>query len=814
MKKVFPMTAIAVACSALFSSGLASAADYPDAYANGMSVVIDVTKGDFFNKVIGGQSARGKGEGNYNWNFGTSISEAQTANGLLQNLNTSVVIKGSHWVKEEVIGGSYIHPNNNNTKKTVKVHVNSTNVVVDGAKILEGVVGGNKTNNWSSETVNFTTDSTSIHIKNGAQVEKFVLGGDMLKFASRGDKDYCALTSGEVKKAQIFIEGGSAVGGIVGGSYVQHNNTINDLVKAVGEVQKTSIVVDGSTVKPIGYVSDKPYDFDAPYAIVAGGLIQSHEKWEMISKTGESQIDVRNNSKVEGDILLGGLLLVDKKPAEDTKVNAKLDLDKVTLKVVDSTVNGSIVSGNQVHYDVDGVAPNSPAPEGLAGSTKVVDVVLHNSTVRGAVRGLGTDKSILTLSGSNKVETLEDFPSVNLMATATNNLDANGKPILTLTGSSIDLSGVTFNLFGELEAGTNVALFKVEDVNALAGTGETSIVGHGTFVDQTWKGTATELKAELEAGQLNTGSVSFEAKANENTKTLSEVRLGSIAMINQGAEFIADEGLAVIQSIAKNEGLATFGAMLAGTSEYETGSSVDLDSWNVVLGAASKVADLTLAGFAEYGTGSSDAKVAHAKADGDHGYYGVGMAARWGEAQGLFIDSALRLGMSNTEFSGVYASNGSTAQYDSDAFYTTFHVGTGYTFPIAKAANVTVYGRYVLTYLDGDNLKLKGTANKYDADSVTTHATRVGMRATGTMMTNAMWRLGVAYEHTFEGNADATVSGIALDAPSLAGNTGILEAGFTMKPSAALPWTVDFGLKGYVGDRQGVTGSAMAIYKF
>ena len=814
MKSGFSMTVIAVACATLFAPSLASAANYPYAYANGTPVEIDVTKADFVNKVIGGQSAKGTGEGNYNWNYETPIPGSQAATGLLQNLNTSVVIKGTHWVKEEVIGGSYIHPNHNNTKKTVKVHVNSTNVVVDGAKILEGVVGGNKTNNWSSETVNFTTDSTSILIKNGAQVETFVLGGDMLKFASRGDADYCAVTSGVVDKARIVVEGGSTVGGIVGGAYVQHNNTISDHVKAIGEVKETSIVVDGSTVKPIGYVSDKPYDFDAPYAIVAGGLIQAHEKWEMISDAGLSKIDVRNNAKVEGDILLGGLLLVDKKPSDVPKVNAKLDLDKVTLNVVDSTVNGSIVSGNRTHYDVQDVPANSAAPEGLLGSTKAVEVALHNAIVRDAVKGLGSDKSTLTLSGTNKVGTLEDFPSVNLMATAANNLDANGKPILTLTGSSIDLSGVTFNLFGELEAGTNVALFKVEDVNALVGKGETNIVGHGTFVDQTWKGTATELKAELEAGQLNTGSVSFEAKANDNTKTLSEVRLGSIAMINQGAEFIADEGLAAIQTVATNEGLATFGAMLAGTSEYETGSSVDLDSWNMVVGVASKVSDVTLAGFAEYGTGSSDSKVAQAKADGDHSYYGVGVAARWGEAQGLFVDSALRLGMSNTEFSGVYASNGSMAKYDSDAFYTTFHVGTGYTFPMAKAVDMTVYGRYVLSYLDGDNLNLEGTTNKYDADSVTTHALRVGMRATGDMLTNAKWRLGLAYEHTFDGDADATVSGIALDAPSLAGNTGILEAGLTMKPSATLPWTVDFGLKGYVGDRQGVTGSAMAVYKF
>ncbi len=232
------------------------------------------------------------------------------------------------------------------------------------------------------------------------------------------------------------------------------------------------------------------------------------------------------------------------------------------------------------------------------------------------------------------------------------------------------------------------------------------------------------------------------------------------------------------------------------------------------------IGDVTLAGFAEYGTGSSEAEVAHAKADGDHGYYGVGIAARWDAASGVFVDGALRLGMSNTEFSGVYASNGASAQYDGDAFYSTFHVGAGYVFPIGNAVEGTVYGRYAASYLEGDTLTLEGTTNLYDADSVTTQALRVGLRATGGVMKTAEWRAGLAYEHAFGGDADATVSGIALDAPSLDGDTGILEAGFTIKPSDALPWKIDFDIKGYVGDRQGVEVDdavervVLAVYNF
>lgn len=812
MKSCLSMTAIAVACSAVFAPS-AAAADY--SYANGAAVEIDVSSADYAKKVIGGQSAIGSSaDGNYNWNNGGAIPGAQAAAGLLQDLNTSVVIKGSHWVKDEVVGGSYIHPNHNDTNKAVLVHVNSTNVVVDGAKILEGVVGGNKTNNWKTETVNFATDSTSILIRNGAQIEKFVLGGDMLKLGSTGSEDYRPLTSGVVNKAAIVVEGGSTVGGLVAGAYVQHNNTNSKYAKAVGEVVETAVVVDASTVKPMGYVSDRPYDFDAPYAIVAGGLIQSHKTIEMSSKVGESRVVVQNHSKVEGDVLLGGLLLVDEPPASVPEVKAKLDVDKVAFQVFDSVVNGSIVSGNRAHYDVTDVGADASAPEGLSGTIEEVRIALHNATVRDAVTGLGTEKSTLALSGVNKIGALSDFPSVDLTATAANNLAAGGQPILTLTGSSVDLSDVTFNLYGELDAGANVAVLKVEDVNAIVGTGETTIVGHGTFVDQTWKGGAEDLKSELEDGQLNTGNIAFEATANSNTKTLSEVRLGSVAMVNQGAEFIADEGLAAIRSAARPGAVAAFGAVAAGTSEYETGSSVDLDSWNLVVGAASKVGDLTLAGFAEYGTGSSEAEVAQAKADGDHEYYGFGIAARWDAGSGLYVDGAVRLGMSNTEFNGVYASNGATARYDGDAFYSTFHIGAGYAFPIGNAVEATVYGRYAASYLEGDTLKLEGTTNAYDADSVTTQTVRLGLRATGSVMKTAEWRAGLAYEHAFGGDADASVSGIALDAPSLDGDTGILEAGFTMKPSDALPWTIDFGIKGYVGDRQGVTGSAMAIYSF
>ena len=102
--------------------------------------------------------------------------------------------------------------------------------------------------------------------------------------------------------------------------------------------------------------------------------------------------------------------------------------------------------------------------------------------------------------------------------------------------------------------------------------------------------------------------------------------------------------------------------------------------------------------------------------------------------------------------------------------------------------------------------------------SATTHALRIGGRLTGDFSETTSWKVGAAYEHVFDGDAEADIlfggSAAALDVPSLSGNTGILELGLSVKPSAASPWTADIGVKGYVGDRRGAAGSISVLYAF
>ncbi|GHT92550.1 hypothetical protein AGMMS49545_10270 [Betaproteobacteria bacterium] len=48
------------------------------------------------------------------------------------------------------------------------------------------------------------------------------------------------------------------------------------------------------------------------------------------------------------------------------------------------------------------------------------------------------------------------------------------------------------------------------------------------------------------------------------------------------------------------------------------------------------------------------------------------------------------------------------------------------------------------------------------------------------------------------------------------GDTGLLEMGLTITPAAANKqgWSLELGVQGYTGKREGVTGSVRARYRF
>ena len=295
---------------------------------------------------------------------------------------------------------------------------------------------------------------------------------------------------------------------------------------------------------------------------------------------------------------------------------------------------------------------------------------------------------------------------------------------------------------------------------------------------------------------------------------MSDVRLGTLAFINQGAEFIADEGLTSMRRAATAGSATGFAAMHGGWSKYSTGSDVELKGMALVVGTATQLNDFTVGAFAEVGTGSSDVGEGASTADGDHRYYGLGLGAVWAPDDHWHVDGAVRLGQGKTEYKGFL--EGNRANYDSDSFYASMHVGAGYQWMLTERLSADVYGRYALGYIDGDDLTIDDPDHsRLHMEEAWTHTVRLGARVGGLLDQSSLrWTVGVAYEHVFDGDSESAVQDIALRTPSLEGDAGIVEVMFGRTPATVGQWGWGVGLKGYVGDRKGVLGEANLQYAF
>ncbi|MDR2861054.1 MAG: hypothetical protein LBV07_00675, partial [Syntrophobacterales bacterium] len=60
----------------------------------------------------------------------------------------------------------------------------------------------------------------------------------------------------------------------------------------------------------------------------------------------------------------------------------------------------------------------------------------------------------------------------------------------------------------------------------------------------------------------------------------------------------------------------------------------------------------------------------------------------------------------------------------------------------------------------------------------------------------------------------AKTYGFAIDEPELSGGTGIGELGLSLTLSKIIGLSIDLGVQGYMGEREGVTGALRMKYEF
>lgn len=607
------------------------------------------------------------------------------------------------------------------------------------------------------------------------------------------------------------------------------------LIEAVSVYSQDTVEVNNSTL----LLSD--VSMDGEPALIAG--VDSSGKTVSVQNTlvQATEVDIQDNKELkERNVLAGVSAFITNDGGTFTNKNTVVSVNK--SDITNGYVAGTLVAladGGQVEINNQTVVVSYSTVDDVYGTGIVASgnvsarinnqtIVLDNATVVGGVYDVsikngtstrsGNDveltNSRLQLSGINEVGSISGFDTIGLNVTEANKMNA----VLTVkkaTGGQTEFDGVTIEIASDdfLDSSDTYQLINVEG-------------GKYTFKDLTVKESHTFIETTYTADgdvvlgngeNLTSENNLFNnktVKATESSKTLAESLLGTVAFINQGAEFIADEGIAAMVDAAKLGEVTAFGVMQGGSTHYNTGSYVDVDGVTFMAGAGLRVnPNWTLAGFVEAGWANSASHVEGTRGDGDHEYFGVGFATRYQTDGVFYVDGSLRAGRATTEFAGRYGQD--SASYDAKSLYMSAHVGLGAMWDLSESLKLDTYARYMVTYLDDDDVSLNNRYNdKLDLDSTVTHAVRAGARLLGDFNDYASWKVGAAYEHVFDGDAESAVNSFSLDVPSLEGDTGVFELGLCIRPSLESNWAVDLGAKGYVGDREGVTGNMTVRYSF
>lgn len=758
----------------------------------------------------------------------TDAGEARALNNTLEV--SGLTASNDQGTAETIVVAAHLYATQAVAENNAMVIKNSSFV---GTTVLEGV--------------NQRTENSGVALGNSVSVSKTNFSGTNNVFAV----DLVAMKA-EVENNSMVVEDSSFAGttalegvnlttenrGVVSGTSVSVSGVEVSgygLIEAVSVYSQDTVEVNNSTL----LLSD--VSMDGEPALIAG--VDSSGKTVSVQNTlvQATEVDIQDNKDLkERNVLAGVSAFITNDGGTFTNKNTIVSVNKsdITNGYVAGTLV-SLVDGGQVEINNQTVVVSNSTVDDVYGTGIVASgdvsarinnqtIVLDNATVVGGVydvsvksetstRG-GNDveltNSRLQLSGTNKVGSISGFDTIGLNVTEAN----KEKAVLTVTDADagqMEFNGVTIEIASDdfLESSDTYQLINVEG-------------GTYTFTDLTVKESHTFLettymadgKVVLDDGNSLTSENDLfnnkTVKATESSKTLAESLLGTVAFINQGAEFIADEGIAAMVDAAKLGEVTAFGVMQGGSTHYNTGSYVDVDGVTFMAGAGLRVnPNWTMAGFVEAGWANSASHVEGTRGDGDHEYFGVGFATRYQTDGVLYADGSLRAGRATTEFAGRYGQD--SASYDAKSLYMSAHVGLGALWDLNESLKLDTYAHYMVTYLDDDDVSLNNRYNdKLELDSTVTHAVRAGARLLGDFNDYASWKVGAAYEHVFDGDAESAVNSFSLDVPSLEGDTGVFELGLRIRPSLESNWAVDLGAKGYVGDREGVTGNMTVRYSF
>lgn len=767
---------------------------------------VTATGGNFY-AIFGGGSAEGIAEYNSVTVEGDTIIDGRVAGGLAMEgvaRHNSVTISGTAEIKEGVFGGTVDRGGD-------PADLIDNSVMISGGKIGDVVFGA-------------YTEGSGIVAYNSVTLTDGLINGEVYGGAST--------KNGIAEYNSVTVSGGTinmlATGGVSIDNVARYNN----------------VTVTGGTIKGSIYGGMSEINAIENKVMISGGNIggdvcgaeskaESSATGNEVIISGTPTFESAYGTNIYGASTFDGEITGNKVTISGRPVFKFNDPDK-NIKIYGGYVDrDGNVTGNSVEINGDMKFTEALEIYGGYGGTGAVTgnsvtisgrpIFAADSVIYGGYSASGGEVSgnILNIKSTGiTVSNIKNFDVYNFYLPDTVQAD---DVLLTVTGGSsneqTDLKGSSVNVgitgsAPALKSGDNVTL--LHNANGILAD-ETTVYGKMT------QGVSLEydFTTVLQNGDSLVTTI-IKSGISDDTKSLVETQAAAAGFINSGADLLVSSGITSMSKVTSAEDNAIFGAMSGGSMRYDTGSHADVKGYNFALGMGKAVANnagrLTFGPFVEYGYGDYTSYLDNGvRGDGKNKYYGVGVLARQDDKSGVYYEGSLRYGRMDAD----YASNdlgtaGVHSSYDSSSAYYGAHLGIGKVTGLNDTTKADVYAKLLYTHQNGDSVTLQGEGNGevYDFDAVDSTRARVGARVSKAYSERGTGYVGLAYEYEFDGEARATVKGFSTPAPSIKGSSGLVELGYILQPQGVNDPTINIGLQGWGGKKQGFTGNVDFVWTF
>ena len=727
---------------------------------------IEINKGTVLRAVSAGQARTGTADNNSVLVTGGTINSLVVAGQSLNGMatNNKVEVTGGR-ITGAVAGGAGTTAVNNNTAK------------ISGTADIQGSVqaGGGQGPNATADA-NITTMS-------GGKV-----GGNL----------HGARASLQVTNNIVNLTGGQVTGSVYGGRSNTAWTSGNQVTISGDSVGQNVYGGAGATDATGNTVTMLAGDIGGDLAGGSGGG----------SVTGNTALI--NNGMIHGNVY-GGAGVTDATGNIVTMLAGDIGGD-----LAGGSGGGSVTS-NTVLINNGMIRGSVYGGHGTAGTATTTNntITLQSGVINGGVYGGNYGKTGNTLNLHGFTGSVLEVNAFQYYSIVLPDSITNGGTMVHITGATpTDMSHTTVTNF---QFAPGVAHYQAGDKMTLID----SATDDGSFADttftQVYKG-PTAMYNVLVATENNALTATILGKsASPHASLLGNGRQAGLVFLNQGADLVAETGLnqawGPIPNCRREGPVSLFTSLTYGKNKIVDHTNVDGLSFLAGLAWRNENScDQGFMGgaFIEAGTGDYDGHSykggMYSSFDGDVKYYGTGLLSRYRFDNRLRVEGALRVGRLETDYKGVNSLNGLIPKYDLNTNYYGLYIGTGYDFDLTQKWNLDLSAKYFWMLQQGKTVSILNELVNFE--STNSHRIKAGGRLSYMPANTVSVYAGAYYEHEFNGKVRAYNHSAALqhDVVDVKGSTGVFELGATITPAGINKLTVDFGLEGHAGKRDGYMG--------